>query len=134
MTRFEYRVALVVEESFSELVDLVSRMHVWVCASAANCRAAESIWAARPEHSLEIGVTTFEFNANDRPEQTLLRVVEDVDLHHGQYSHDPPWTVLEVFGASPTEEVVAALGAYGVRRIEQTPRGFAAFREARDVV
>lgn len=124
----------VVEPSFSDLGDLARRMHVWAGASDANRKAAESIWAAHPGESLESGVTTFKFNCDDSPEQILLTVIEAVDLHHGQYSHDPPWTVLEVFGASPTEEVLAAFRGYGVLRIEETPHGFNAFREERRAV
>lgn len=128
MTRAEYRVAIVVEPDFSELAALAGRLHVWACASTANRQAAESMKEAHPTHSLESGVTTFKFNANDSPEQTLLKIVEVVDLHHGEYSHDPRWNVLEVFGATPTEEVVALLRTYGVRRVERTTQGFAAFR------
>ena len=45
------------------------------------------------------GVTTFKFNAADTPEQICLAVLDDVDLHHGESSHYPPWSVLEVVGA-----------------------------------
>ena len=117
-----------VDPAFSELAALAGRMHVWVCASTANREAAAAIRAEHTEHSIASGVTTFNYNANDSPEQTLLGIVANVDLHHGQYSHDPPWSMLEIFGASPTEEVVAALREYGVQRVERTAQGFAASR------
>ncbi|MGH8570695.1 MAG: hypothetical protein ACREXU_22495 [Gammaproteobacteria bacterium] len=78
-------------------------------------------------------MTTFKFNANESPERVCLAVLGDVDVHHGEYSHDPPWSVLEVFGASSTAELEAALRGYGVDRIEKTEAGFAAFREVRAV-
>ena len=128
MTRAEYRVAIVVDPAFSELAALAGRMPVWVCTSTVNREAAEAIWATHTERPVESGVTTFKYDANDSPEQILLGIVATVDLHHGEYSHDPPWTVLEVFGASPTDEVAAALREYGVQRVERTTQGFTASR------
>jgi hypothetical protein len=72
-------------------------------------------------------VTTFKSEASS-PENALLDELDTVDLHHGSYSADPPYTVLEVIGASVTESVRAELGKYGFNEFCSTATGFRAVR------
>jgi hypothetical protein len=65
--------------------------------------------------SLDAGARTFTCAAGASPEEALLGVLESVDLHHGEYSHDPPWSVLEVLGCAPTAAVEVAAAEYGAR-------------------
>jgi hypothetical protein len=58
-------------------------------------------------------VTTFKVDRDATPEDWLLRILYDVDLHHGHYSHDPPYTTIEVFGTSATPAVRSAFADYG---------------------
>lgn len=126
----EHRVALVVDRTFGDrLLVLASRMHVWACGSLANRRAAESFRAKSPEPSVDHGITVFTDDEHDRPEQRVIRTLFEVDLHHGEASHDPPWTTLEVFGADAAPDVEQALRGHGVTRIERTDSGFIAMRE-----
>ena len=125
----EYSIALVVDRAFGErLVELASRLHVWVCSSAENDRAAEVIRAANSKYSPDSGVTVLTARDEEQAEELIIGALLDVDLHHGTDSHPPAWTTLEVFGSAPTPEVEEALHRYGVTRIERTESGFMARR------
>jgi hypothetical protein len=45
-------------------------------------------------------------------------------VHHGDYSHDPPLSVIEVIGLEPTEAVRDELSSYGFGDIELSAEGF----------
>ena len=121
-----YSVAIVVDRDFGdELVGLAQRLHVWVCSTPANRRQVECTRGAQPASpSIEHGVTTFNVSEADSPEELLIGVLGAVDLHHGEYSHSPPWSTLEVYGASATPAVRAALAEFGVNTFSSTRRGF----------
>jgi hypothetical protein len=123
-----YVVAIVVERDFGdELAELAERLHVWVCSTPQNRRQVERMRmrdAQLESPSTEHGVTTFNVSDADSPEEMLVGVLADVDLHHGEYSHSPPWSVLEVYGALPTPAVRAALGKFGVNTFSTMGRGF----------
>lgn len=102
---------------------------MWICGSPENKRATETVWAGQKEPSIEFGVTTFNYDPTEAPEQILIERLADIDLHHGEHSHSPPWTALEVVGAKASPEVVEALSEYGAERIENTGAGFVAHRD-----
>jgi hypothetical protein len=121
-----YSIAIVVERDFGdELVELAKRLHVWVCSTPENRPHVERARGAQPARpSIEHGVTTFNVSDTDSPEEMLVGILDTVDIHHGEYSHSPPWSELEVYGASPTPAVRAALAEFGVRAFSGTKRGF----------
>jgi hypothetical protein len=47
----------------------------------------------------------------------LLAELDTIDLHHGSYSADPPYTVLEVLGTPLTAKAKNELSAYGFNRV-----------------
>jgi hypothetical protein len=111
-----HRVAIVVDPEFADrLAALSSRLHVWVCDTPANRAAAQSIWGDDPIYDLESGVTTFEFAPDASRPEVVEAVLGDVDLHHGEFSHDPPWSVIEVVGCSSTDSLSAAFAAFGAK-------------------
>jgi hypothetical protein len=123
-----YTVGLVFDPQFGEdLEALASRMHVWVIDSPANREVAERIWATGARGSIERGVTTFGEGAPgaDREAQ-CLGMLESVDLHHGEYSHDPPYSVLEVIGVKASPVLRKGLGEFGFQEFTDTPEGFRA--------
>jgi len=129
----EHRVGIVLDESFGRpLMLLAQRIHVWAVESRANTRAAKDFLAldvSLSDDPLESGVTTFVPQGNSRSEN-LTGVLEDVDEHHGEYAHTPPWTVLEIYGLDEADVDKARLGEYGVTNLKRTE-----FRlEARRVV
>jgi len=122
--------AVVVDRAFGErLGALAKRVHVWVCATAENQQIASSYRATQQSFSLDLGVTTFRVSDSDSPEAMLIRVLPDVELHHGRYSHTPPWQALEVYGVAATPRVRDSLAGLGVSEFADTPEGFVCRRE-----
>jgi hypothetical protein len=126
-----YRVAIVVDRQFGpQLGDLAGRLHVWVCDSPANRPAAEAIWRARGdgEYDIESGATLFNCAPDEAVEDALVDIIGTVDEHHGKYSHDPPWSVIEVIGCNPSPRVQAAFAALGAQITGMPPDRFEARR------
>ena len=127
MERSEHRVAIVVDPDYAERVlNLAGECHVWLVRSAANDRVVAALRESHPTHSLESGVTTF--NPAGTPQASLVAILGTVEEHHGEYSHDPPVSVLEVIGAEPSAAVREELDAYGFHRVEPSEEGFRARR------
>lgn len=126
------RVAIVVERDFGKgIVELARRLHVWVCSTSENRRHADEARRPMPAGpSIEHGVTTFDVSDDASPEEMLIGILETVDLHHGEHSSWPPWSILEVYGASATPGVRAALAEFGVDSFSTTARGFHCSRPA----
>jgi hypothetical protein len=126
----KYTVAVVVDRTFGERLDaLARRVHVWVCATAENQQTASGYRAIQQSFSPDSGVTTFRVSDSDSAEAMLIRVLPDVELHHGRSSHTPPWQALEVYGVSATPRVRDSLAGLGVSEFVDTPEGFVCRRE-----
>ncbi len=123
------RVALVVDPEFGDrATELCRRMRVWLVQSPVNTPVAQREWDTSKTHSPYSGITTFTPVADDTPAARVLRILYAVNEHHNEYSCQTPWRVLEVYGASPTEPVRAALQKLGVTRFEPFEGGFTAIR------
>ena len=122
----EHRVAIVLDESFGKrLLLLAQRLHVWAVESPANAEAANTFLkmdVSLPSEPLERGITTFMAQGSSRCE-TLVAVLEDVDEHHGEYAHSPPWTVLEVYGLDETDADRVGFAEYGITQVIRTEFG-----------
>lgn len=124
----EHRVAIVVDPDFAEgIVELARSCHAWIIRSAANNPVAAALREDHPAYSLEEGVTTF--GAAETPLASCLSILGTVEEHHGQYSHDPPLSVIEVIGLDPSAAVREELNAYGFEVIEPSECGFVARRD-----
>jgi hypothetical protein len=120
-----YTVAIVVDpDARGYVVELAARFHVWARGTKANLRVAQDCWSSNPDHSLERGITTFDSDVSQQPEEALISILPTVDEHHGEHSHDPPWDSIEVFGTTATAKVRATLSEYGVTEFFVTPTGF----------
>lgn len=122
-----YKVAIVLDKSYgSKLLDLSSKVHVWIVDTPENKPWIKQIHSST-KPSLESGATSFPCDDNDTPEQQLLDIISDVDLHHGQYSHKPPWSVIEVIGANLSDQVEKEFKeTFGITEFERSPNGFTA--------
>jgi hypothetical protein len=99
-----YRVFVVVDREYGErLSELARTGPVWVVDTPNNRAAAQKIWAVDANRSHLNGVTTFKTGEDCSPEDTLINELDTIDLHHGTYSANPPYTVLEVIGAVMSE-------------------------------
>jgi hypothetical protein len=126
-------VAIVVDEDFGDrLSTLASRLHVWLIDTPMNRAAASAVWQNGVHgQSLETGVTTFKVEHLSAPDQIVASMLGTVDDHHGHYSHEPPWSLLEVYGAEPTPILSAALLEFGFTNIARiADKEFRASRSA----
>jgi hypothetical protein len=123
-----YVVAIVVDPDFGGLAELAARVHVWIWATDANRRAVDTYRRGHSSSgpSLERSVTAF--RGQETPEDSFLGILGTVDLHHGEYSHVPPWDGLEVHGVPVTAPVRAALAEYGVTEFIPNADGFSCRR------
>lgn len=113
-------VALVVDRDFGErAVSLSQRVHVWLIDSAMNRHVAERAWTQEHDKavSLEAGITLFQALETDSPEEIVAKIVETIADHHGEREHDPPMTVLEIYGAHASPALREAVGAIGFSSI-----------------
>ena len=128
-TDIRYMVGLIVDPAFGDRVAaLAERMPVWIADSAANRAAAEAVRArhmaaGRPSQD---SVPVFRVDPADSPATWAIDVLGDIHLHHGEHSHDPPYTAIEIVGARPEPDLVAALAEYGLPQIQPRPNGFVA--------
>lgn len=89
---------------------------------------AEKRWASsspRTESSIETGVTTFTPHGST-PEEWCIGVIDALDQHHNSYSHDPGYTLLEVYGVAPSKEIQTVFAEFGFAEFTVTPDGFVA--------
>ena len=122
-----YTVAVIVDPTFGDrLFDIASRTPVWIVDTPANRTAIERHWAANSGQPHTDGVTAFKVDPAASPEDWCLNVLGDVDLHHGVYSHVPPYTVLEIYGVALTQDLRAALGERGFDTVLERADGFRA--------
>ena len=121
--------AIVLDPNYAErVVELARERHVWLVTSASNDPAVRALWDD-PAYSLEEkddplaqgGVTTF--SPAETPEASFISILEEVEAHHGEYSHDPPLSLLEVIGLEPTVAVRDELSSYGFGDIELSAEG-----------
>jgi len=129
MTERINRVLLVLDRDYDgELSSVPANTHIWLIDSPANRNVAANYRALHGGSSVETGATTFKAADDDLASETCLKVLDDIDLHHGQYSSDPPYSVLEVVGSRLTRPVELAIKALGFSKFERTVDGFTATR------
>jgi len=127
----QYAVAVVLEPAFGErLTELAARLPVWIVDTPANRAAAKRYWAEHPGQSHTEGVTTFKVDLSLSPEAWCAEVLPDIDLHHGEYSHDPAYTAVEVFGTPLTATLQQRFADYGLAECVERPGGFVATKGA----
>jgi len=128
-----YRVFVVVDRDFGQHLTALAEMGpVWIADTPVNKCVAQKIWAAYPRSGHLEGVTTFNVPDGTSSEDILINELGTIDLHHGTYSANPPYTVLEVIGTSITARLKAELGEYGFDHFQETARGFRATRPIPD--
>lgn len=115
----------------SRVEDLANKVHVWAVRSPDTEAIALRLWDE--EHTqdadpLASGVTLFN-GGSSGPEDDCVGIIDVVEEHHGEYSHDPPLSAVEVLGAAPTERLRGEFHSLGFTRIEPTAEGFVAFRD-----
>jgi len=129
MTTNPYRVVVIVDRHFGEqLASLAPAVPVWIVDTAVNRVVAQRLWTERPRESHLTGITTFKAQDSSPAEDLRLNEMETIDLHHGPYSADPPYTVLEVIGTPLSDRIKAQLSEYGFDEFRTGASGFTAVR------
>lgn len=124
-----HKVYLVVDREFGEkLAELEQNIPVWIVDTPSNKPVAQRLWKNYSDTNHLTGVTTFVDTASLTPDELVRSHLNSLDLHHGPYSANPPWTVIEVIGAQLTPETKAELATFGCNDFQPTPRGFIATR------
>jgi hypothetical protein len=124
-----YRVFVVVDRDYGQrLTELAETGPVWIVDTPANRTVAQQIWAAHPNRSHLEGVTTFKAPEDTSSEDMLISELNTIDLHHGTYSANPPYTVLDVIGTAITARLRAELGEFGFDDFQETRQGFRCVR------
>ncbi len=125
------RVHLIVDADYGEqLRSLPQDEDSWVADTSTNQPVIKSIWAARPADAPLVGITSFKVAPDKTPEDWLLDILDAVELHHGEHSQSPPYSVLRVVGAPLSPRLRRELGECGFVRFEDSSDGFLAHKLA----
>ena len=128
MSPVPYAVSIVLDREFgSRLRGVLEFGPIWVVDSSTNREAAQKLWAELPDFNHLTGITVFKAGTST-PAETLIGEIATIDLHHGEYSADPPYTAIRVFGCEPEPEVRNALAEFGFDSFKPTVDGFEAVR------
>jgi hypothetical protein len=117
-------VRIVVDREFGErLAELRDDVPVWIVGSSDNTAVVQRLRAERQTQDHLTGITVFNDFAGTAAD--LLRSqLDNVDLHHGVYSANPPCTVLEVIGVELDQTIELSLSPHGFTRFMRSPLGF----------
>lgn len=129
MREAPYSVCVVLDREYGTRLSVLLEVGpVWVIDSQTNREVALKIWEEFPTRDEMDGITVLKA-ANDRTlEEVLINEFGTIDLHHGPYSADPPYTVIRVIGTSLTEKIKGALSEYGFDSFDIANDGFHAVR------
>lgn len=125
-----YKVVLIVDSAYGEALDkLPPHVPVWIIESDLNTPVVERLRQERIGESHLQGITTFKQKLNSTTEEQVICMLEQVDIHHGEFSAEPPYSILEVIGCIATDEMRQELQEYGLGISEITGAGFIATRK-----
>ena len=93
----------------------------WVADTPVNKPVIERMWAQKWP-----GITSFSVDLKVGSEKWLVSVLDQVELHHGEYSQPEPYSELYVTGAGLSSDLRKELESYGFKQFEDRPDGFLA--------
>jgi hypothetical protein len=82
------------------------------------------------------GLSTYKRLPGESPEEEIVRLIEMIEDHHGEFAHTPPWSEIEVIGAHvDPQRMEATARDVGATSVVPTPEGCAscAEREVREL-
>jgi len=104
----------------------------WIAMSPVNEPTVRSLWISHPDTDYLTGITGFNFDPDTLPESSFLNYLGTIDLHHGPYSSETPYTALEVIGTRLAIDVREALAELGFDEFVEHADGFSARRSAEE--
>jgi len=127
MNNQPYGVLVIVDPNFGErLREIPIGQPVWIAGTPVNQAAFTTIGGERNITDHCIGLTSFGVNIKATPEDWLVSEIATIDLHHGEYSHRPPWSIITVIGVQWTKRIKEELEQFGFTKHEDTTDGFIA--------
>lgn len=124
-----YSVSIVLDRNYGQLLhELIESGPVWIVESSANRESSQQFWRDSPTRNHLDGVTLFKAAETSSPEEMLAGWMDAIELHHGVYSADPPYTVIRVVGTTVTPHLRKVLGTFGFDFFMPTDEGFCAVR------
>jgi hypothetical protein len=129
MSTQSYRVGLVVDRNFGDRIsDVAKSFHVWAVESPINTPVIRQFWDAergKPEEDpFGSGITSFKASEVETAEEMCTRIAGDIDEHHGEFAHDPPWSEIAVYGVTLNERLREVFAELGATEFEPTSGGF----------
>jgi hypothetical protein len=125
-----YRVHVVVDPLYGEkLRDLPADEPMWVVDTETNRPVIERLRKERCASSNLEGITSFKCGPQVSLEICFTDELPAVDLHHGEFSHNPPYSILNVIGVGLSDKIRTALEEYGFTGYEPAVEGFLTWRE-----
>jgi len=112
----------------ARLRDLSPGSPVWVVMSPSNAPIVRDLWATGHRESHLAGLTGMDFEPETSAEDCLAYEFATIDLHHGSYSTQSSYTVIEVIGARLQDHLRELLAQYGFDEFSETSDGFVASR------
>ena len=127
MNNQPYGVFVIVDPNFGErLREIPIGQPVWIAGTPVNQAAYNTIGKERNITDYRIGLTSFVVNMKATPEEWLVSEIATIDLHHGEYSHKPPWSIITVIGTCWSERIKEELERFGFVKHEDNRNGFIA--------
>lgn len=129
MSQSPHSVSIVLDRNYGAALEELAKVGpVWIVDSTVNNEIIQKIWAESPNQEHPAGVTSFKASNGRAPEQMLFDWMDTIDLHHGSYSANPPYTILRVIGSKLTPEIRQFLGEFGFDSFTSADSGFHATR------
>lgn len=125
-----YRVHVIVDRAFGErLREIPDGEPVWIVDTAVNRAAYDAIVREiKPASHLE-GLSAFKVDSRKTPEDWLIGELETLELHHGECSHDPAWSVINVIGTRWSQRIQTELTGFDFVHHADTTEGFLAWKD-----
>lgn len=129
-----YRIFLVLDDHFGDRVEALARdTYVWLVQSPYNDASAELVWreSESSDDPLQRGLSTYKRLPGESPEEEIVRLIEMIEDHHGEFAHTPPWSEIEVIGAHvDPQRMEATARDVGATSVVPTPEGLRIVRGA----
>jgi hypothetical protein len=115
-----YKVILIVDRGFgNRLRELPQTSPIWIVDTEINKPVVQALWKEKHENPLK-GLTSFRDNPEFKPDALALSMIEIIDDHHGESSHNPPFSKLLIIGTPPTTLLLERLEDFGFRHVKVT--------------
>lgn len=125
MSEDRHRVHVAVYPEYGyRLGDLPAGEPVWVDDCKSNRPVIQALWQERTPVDLLDGITSFRLDPKGTPEDWPTQQLTSVDIRHGEYSHNPPYLTLNVFGVKRSVAIQEELDRFGFGGLEDTADGF----------